>query len=322
MRVLTHGPTGTGASGGRTARFHGVGPALVTPMTGDGEVDLEAFSRHVEWTVDAGVHFLVPCGTTGESATLSGKEQLQLIRRTVDIAGGRVPVMAGAGTNSTRDAVELARAAAGAGADALLTVSPYYNKPTQEGLFLHYRAVAEAATIPVFVYNVPGRTSGNVEPETLFRLAEEVENIAGVKEASGDMQQVMTILRNRPDGFTVLSGEDHLTFALMTLGGEGVVSVVANEAPGPMATLTNHLREGRIRPARILHNRLLPLMRANFLETNPIPVKTALEMMGRFECHFRLPLSPLGIEAREELRKVLEGTGLLNRGGGEAGEAT
>ncbi|MFP3948236.1 MAG: 4-hydroxy-tetrahydrodipicolinate synthase [Longimicrobiales bacterium] len=312
MRVLSHGPTGTGGNGGTNGGFHGVGPALVTPMTSDGEVDLDAFATHVEWVMDAGVHFLVPCGTTGESATLTGEEQLRVIRRAVEVAGGRVPVMAGAGTNSTRDAVELARAAAGTGADALLSVSPYYNKPTQEGLFLHYRAVAAAVEIPVFVYNVPGRTSSNVAPATLFRLAEEVENIAGVKEASGDIQQVMTILRDRPAGFSVLSGEDHLTFALMALGGEGVVSVVANEAPGPMATLTDLLREGRLRSARKLHNRLLPLMRANFVETNPIPVKTALEMMGHFDCHLRLPLTPLGSGARDTLREALESVDLLD----------
>lgn len=313
MRIHSQGPTGDGHRKPSThaERFHGVGPALVTPMKPDADVDLEAFSRHVERVMDRGVHFLVPCGTTGESATLSGEEQLAVIRRTVEVAGGRVPVMAGAGTNNTREAAERARAAADAGADAILSVSPYYNKPTQEGLFHHYRMVAEAAGIPVVVYNVPGRTSSNVAPPTLFRLAEQVPNVIGVKEASGDMQQVMTILRDRPDDFVVLSGEDHLTFAMMALGGEGVISVVANEAPGHMARLCEELRAGHLRQARELHYRLLPLMRANFVETNPIPVKTALEMMGRFDCHLRLPLYPMDEKSRTILREALEMAGLL-----------
>ena len=318
MRAYTHGPsTPRPDAGGVAGRFHGVGPALVTPMTADGEPDLEAFAHHVRFVVDAGVHFLVPCGTTGESATLSPDEQRRVIETCVQAADGRVPVMAGAGTNATADAVTLVRAAAEAGADAILSVSPYYNRPSPEGLFRHYAALSDAAGIPLFVYNVPGRTGSNVPPSVLFRLAEETEHVAGVKEASGDVQQAMTILRDRPDGFVVLSGEDHLTFALMALGAEGVVSVVANEAPGAMAKMTEALREGRLRPARELHERLLGLMRANFLETNPVPVKTALGMMGRMEAHMRLPLCEMEAASRDRLREALVGAGLLDADAGE-----
>lgn len=298
-------------------KFQGVGPALVTPMHLDGSLDLEAFDAHVERVVEAGVHFLVPCGTTGESATLTSEEQGRLIRRCVEIADGRVPVMAGAGTNDTRHAADLARRAAEAGADAVLSVSPYYNKPTQEGLFRHYAAVAEAAGIPVFVYNVPGRTSGNVTPDTLFRLAAEIEGIAGVKEASGNLSQVMTILRERPPEFVVLSGEDDLTYSLMSMGAEGVISVAANQVPGAMAELCEAALHGETDRALALHWRLLPLMRANFVETNPIPVKTAMEIMGRFDAHFRLPLVAMTDANRRILEEVLVRVGAL---GDEEGE--
>lgn len=297
--------------------FRGVGPALVTPMRPDGSLDLAAFEDLVERVVEAGVHFLVPCGTTGESATLSRDEQARLIRRCVEVADGRVPVMAGAGTNDTRDAADLARRAAEAGADAVLSVSPYYNKPNQEGLFRHYAAVAEAAGIPVFVYNVPGRTSCNVDAATLFRLAREVEGIAGVKEASGNLAQVMTILRDRPPGFVVLSGEDDLAYALMAMGAEGVVSVAANEIPGPMAELCDAALQGETDRALALHWRLLPLMRANFLETNPIPVKTAMEIMGYFDAHFRLPLVALSAAHRRVLEDALARVGDPGSGEGE-----
>lgn len=291
------------------SRFRGVGPALVTPMHADGSLDLEAFEDHVERLVSAGVHFLVPCGTTGESATLEPGEQAEVIRTCVQAAGGRVPVMAGAGTNDTRDAAALARQAAAAGADAILSVSPYYNKPTQEGLFRHYAEVARAAGIPVFVYNVPGRTSTNVLPETLFRLARDVDGIVGVKEASGNLAQVMTILRDRPPGFAVLSGEDDLTYPLMALGADGVVSVAANEVPEAMSHLCDAVLRGEMETALILHWKLLPLLRANFLETNPIPVKTAMEILGHFEAHFRLPLVPLGEESRAALVRALRSAG-------------
>ena len=291
-------------------RFLGVGPAVVTAMHADGAVDVAGFAAHLEFLIAGGVHFLVPCGTTGESATLTPAEQLQLIEKTAEVANGRVPILAGAGTNDTRDAADLARAAARAGADAILSVTPYYNKPTQEGLYRHYMTVADAAGIPVFVYNVPGRTSCNVLPDTLFQLAQEHELIAGVKEASGDIDQVMTILRGRPDGFLVLSGEDHLTFAVVALGGDGVISVAANEVPARMAEMVDAALAADYVTARQIHYKLLPLMRANFIETNPIPVKTALELMGHHPAHFRLPLCPLSQRNREPLREALLAAGV------------
>ncbi|HEX9886752.1 MAG TPA: 4-hydroxy-tetrahydrodipicolinate synthase [Longimicrobiales bacterium] len=299
------------------ARFEGVGPALITPMHVDGSLDLDTFARHVENVVRAGVHFLVPCGTTGESATLSRVEQARVISTCVEVAAGRVPVMAGAGTNDTAAAAELAAGAARAGADAVLTVSPYYNKPTLEGLVRHYRTVAKAGGLPVYVYNVPGRTGANLSPTDVLTIAAEVEGVAGVKEASGSVSQVMTILRERPEGFTVLSGEDHLTYALMAMGAEGVISVVANEAPGEMARMCGSLlaRDAphEARAALDLHWRLLPLIEANFLETNPIPVKTAMGLLGLGEAHFRLPLCEMDPDNRDRLREALEGAGLLPR---------
>ncbi|MSR35989.1 MAG: 4-hydroxy-tetrahydrodipicolinate synthase [Gemmatimonadetes bacterium] len=296
--------------GVEASRFRGVGPALITPMRADGSVDLDAFAEHARFCIDGGVQFLVPCGTTGESATMDGDEQARVIERCVEVAAGRVPVMAGAGTNSTAEACARARAAAAAGADAILSVTPYYNKPTAEGLYRHYMEVAEAARVPVFVYNVPARTGSNVPPETLLRIAEGHELIAGVKEASGDVQQLTTILMERPDGFVVLSGEDYLTFTLVALGGDGAISVVANEAPASMAEMTEAALAGDLRAARALHYRLLPLMRANFVESNPIPVKTALELMGRGKAHFRGPLCELSAEHLPTLRKALELAGI------------
>jgi 4-hydroxy-tetrahydrodipicolinate synthase len=295
---------------GEASRFRGVGPALITPMRADGSVDLDAFAEHVRFCVDGGVHFVVPCGTTGESATLDAAEQAQVIERCVAVAAGRVPVMAGAGTNSTVEACARARAAAAAGADAILSVTPYYNKPTPEGLYRHYMEVADAARIPVFVYNVPSRTGCNVPPATLFRIAQSHELIAGVKEAAGDVQQLMTIVSERPAGFTVLSGEDHLTFALLALGGDGAISVVANEAPAPTSEMVDAALAADWTRARELHYRLLPLMRANFIESNPIPVKTALELMGRGKAHFRPPLCDLEADHVPELRRALEQAGI------------
>jgi 4-hydroxy-tetrahydrodipicolinate synthase len=291
-------------------RLRGVGPALVTPMHEDGALDLAGFDAHVEFVISEGVHFVVPCGTTGESVTLSSAEQIQVIEHTVAAARGRVPVLAGAGSNDTRQAAEKAKAAAAAGADAVLCVTPYYNKPTQEGLFRHYMKVADAAGVPVYVYNVPGRTSGNILPETLFRLAESHELIAGVKESSGDLDQVMTILRDRPEGFDVLSGEDNLTLAMIALGGEGVISVAANEVPGPMSRMVEAALAGELTTARAIHYRLLDLMRVNFIETNPIPVKTGLEMMGHHPAHFRLPLCELSEKSRPRLRAAIEAAGV------------
>ncbi len=292
------------------SRFQGVGVALVTPFLEDGSPDLATFAEHVEFQIAGGVDFLVPCGTTGESATLDDKEQRRLIEAAVTASAGRVPVMAGAGTNDTFHAARLARAAVDVGADAILSVSPYYNKPNAAGLVQHYEAVAEAAEVGVVVYNVPGRTGANIDPETLFRLAE-LEGIIGVKEASGDVEQVMTVLQGRPSGFLVLSGDDALTLPLMAAGADGVISVVANESPDGMARLTAAALAGDVNTARTEHFKLYPLMQANFVDTNPIPVKTALELMGRMDARFRLPLAPMDDDRLDELAGALDAVGLL-----------
>ncbi|MGD2151829.1 MAG: 4-hydroxy-tetrahydrodipicolinate synthase [Gemmatimonadales bacterium] len=292
------------------SRFRGTGAALVTPFREDGSVDHELFARHVEAQIDGGVEFLVPCGTTGEGATLLPEEQGRLIAAAVEIAAGRVAVMAGAGTNDTSANVALARGAEAAGADAILAVSPYYNKPTPAGLVAHYGALAAAVSLPVFVYNVPGRTASNISAQTLLRIAQ-IDKIAGVKEASGDIEQVMAIIENRPADFLVLSGDDALTLPMIAAGADGVISVVANEAPKLMSDMVRAALAGDAGLARELHYRLLPLMLANFVETNPIPVKTALEMMGRMPARFRLPLVPLAQESAATLRNALERAGLL-----------
>ncbi len=292
------------------SRFRGTGTALVTPFGRDGSIDRERFAEHVEAQIAGGVEFLVPCGTTGEGATMTAEEQREVIALTVEAARGRAAVMAGAGGNKTDEVVSRARAAEEAGADAILSVSPYYNKPTPAGLYGHYRAIAEAVGIPVFVYNVPGRTGSNVSAGTLLRLAE-IENIAGVKEASGDLEQMMTIIAGRPAGFLVLSGDDALTLPLLAAGGDGVISVVANEAPALMSGLARAALAGDMAEARELHYKLLPLMQANFIESNPIPVKTALELMGRGAAHFRLPLAPLERNNIGTLKAALERAGLL-----------
>ena len=298
------------------SRFRGTGTALVTPFSQDGSIDRERFAEHVEAQIAGGVEFLVPCGTTGESATMTAQEQREVIALTVEAARGargargRAAVMAGAGGNKTDDVVSRARAAEDAGADAILSVSPYYNKPTPAGLYGHYRAIAEAVGIPVFVYNVPGRTGSNVSAATLLRLAE-IENIAGVKEASGDLEQMMTIIAGRPAGFLVLCGDDALTLPLLAAGGDGVISVVANQAPALMSGLVRAALAGDLAEARGLHYKLLPLMQANFIESNPIPVKTALELMGRGAAHFRLPLAPLEKRHIGALKAALERAGLL-----------
>jgi len=291
--------------------FRGVGVALVTPMRSDGSVDEDALRTHVEAQVKGGLDFLVPCGTTGESATLTPAEQAAIIRTVVDAADGRVPVMAGAGGNDTARVVDLALAAVEAGADALLSVSPAYNKPTHEGLLAHYGAIAEEVEVGICLYNVPGRTASNMSPEVVRELAR-IPNVVAVKEASGDLEQVMTLLRERPEGFTVLSGDDSLTLPMVAAGGDGVISVVANQAPTEFSGMVHAALEGDFDRARELHYRLLPLMRANFVETNPIPVKTGLAMMGRMEENFRLPLSPMtSTEHRGILRRGLQAAGLV-----------
>lgn len=294
--------------------LRGCATALVTPFGADGALDEARMRALVERQIAEGVRVLVPCGTTGESATLSPDEQRQVIALTVAVARGRARVLAGAGGNATAATVERARAATAAGADGVLVVTPYYNKPTQAGLIAHFRAIAAAVPdVPVVLYNVPGRTGSNIEAPTALALARDVDNIVAVKEASGILSQIMAILRDRPAGFGVLSGDDALTLPLMALGAEGIVSVASNEVPGPMSKLADLALGGAWADARALHNRLLPLMEANFLESNPGPVKAAMALMGLLEERFRLPLVPVQDKTRARLRDILQELGVSGR---------
>lgn len=289
-----------------TARWTGCGTALVTPFTDSGALDGEAVTRLARRQLDAGVHFLVPCGTTGESPTLSHAEKLRVVELVAAEGRGRAPVLAGAGGYDTAAVATLARDMVRAGADGILSVTPYYNKPTPEGLYRHYATVADAIDHPVVVYNVPGRTGCNVTPATLFRLAE-IGNVVGVKEASGDLAQMCAICRDAPEGFSVLSGDDVFTLPLIALGGVGVISVVSNEMPGEMAALVDQALEGNFAGARAIHERLLALMQVNFVESNPIPVKAALAEMGVLSAaSYRLPLVPPRPASRERIAAVLQ----------------
>jgi len=285
--------------------FHGAITAIITPFRG-GRLDVPALKKLVEFQVRNGISGLVPCGTTGESATLSFEEHEKVIQVVMDAARGRVPVIAGTGSNNTKEAVVLTRYAKKAGADAALVITPYYNKPTQKGLVAHFRAIAEEVDIPIILYNVPGRTGVNMTADTVARLSE-VKNIAGVKEASGNLVQVSEILRATPRTFCVLSGDDALYFPMLALGAKGVISVVSNVAPREMADLYDAFVSGRVATAREIHYRLWPLMQALFIETNPIPVKTAVAMMGMIKEEFRLPLCTMSDDNRKALAKVLSG---------------
>ncbi|HXG63789.1 MAG TPA: 4-hydroxy-tetrahydrodipicolinate synthase [Blastocatellia bacterium] len=288
----------------------GCGTALVTPFNEDRTIDEEALHRLVESQIAEGIHFLVPCGTTGESATLSDEEQRRVVEIVLRAAGGRVHVIAGAGGNNTAHVIELAREYERIGVRGLLSVTPYYNKPTQEGLYQHYRAIAEATSLPIIVYNVPPRTAVNVLPDTIARLAE-IPNIIGVKEASGDISQIAEIIARTPPEFKVFSGDDAITLPVIALGGVGLISVAANEAPRQMAALTEACLENRWDEARRLNRELLPLMKANFIETSPGPVKAALAMMGKIKEVYRLPMVPVRPETKERLRAVLADLKLL-----------
>ena len=290
--------------------FAGAGVALITPFTKSADLDEAALRRLVRRQMEAGIDVLVPCGTTGESVTLSPSEQLRVIEITVEEARGQVPVLAGTGTNDTRASIEKSKAAAGAGAKGVLCVGPYYNKPTPEGFYRHYAAIAEASPVPVVVYNVPGRTGSNIDAKTQLRLAGH-GNVAAVKEASGNLGQVMDVLRDRPEGFEVLSGDDSFAFAIMALGGEGVISVAANQVPREMHELAAACAAGDLGTARKIHYRLLRLMNLNFVESNPIPVKASMALMGLCEEVFRLPLCPPAESTREALRAALEELELL-----------
>jgi 4-hydroxy-tetrahydrodipicolinate synthase len=298
--------------------LRGCATALVTPFKADGAVDEEALTRLIEYQLTGGIKLLVPCGTTGESATMTEAEDQVVIKNVIELARDRARVIAGTGSNSTAVAIENSKIAKALGADAVLVVAPFYNKPTQQGLYAHFRAIAEAVDLPVVIYNVPGRTSCNISAETTLRLARDCENIVAVKEASGNLAQIMEILRGRPEGFCVLSGDDAFTFPMIALGADGLISVAANEAPELMARLVNLALEGNWDDARELHYRLLPLMEANFIESSPGPVKAALAMMNLIGENYRLPLVRIEEKNRAVLREVLTELGLLE----EASHAT
>jgi 4-hydroxy-tetrahydrodipicolinate synthase len=291
----------------------GCGTALVTPFDSSGALDEPAVRRLARRQIEAGIHFLVPCGTTGETPTLSATERRRVVELVVEEASGKVPVLAGAGGYDTAGVVEAAKAMHAAGADALLSVTPYYNKPTPEGLFRHYSAIAEATPLPIVVYNVPGRTGCNVTPPTLERLAT-LPTVAAVKEASGNINQISEVCRTVPDGFIVLSGDDAMTLPAMAVGAQGLISVASNEAPAEMAQLVEAAEAGDYAEARKRHQRLLPLLTANFLESNPIPVKAAMALMGLLEESFRLPMVPPKPETRDRLAVVLGDLGLMPAG--------
>ena len=288
----------------------GCGTALVTPFKSSGEPDLEAYRKFVQWQIDSGINFLVPVGTTGENVTLKEQEYCDVIRTCVETASGAVPVLAGAGSNNTEYAVHLAQMAEKLGADALLTVTPYYNKPTQEGLLLHFGKIAGSIGIPIIVYNVPGRTATNISAETTLRLAQ-IDNILGIKEASGNLVQIMRILQEKPSDFLVLSGDDSMTLPMVAMGAEGLISVASNLIPAEMTQIVDLGRRGELEEARKLHYRYLNLMELNFVETSPIPVKYALSRMGKLEEIYRLPLCPMQEENKRTMDQELEKLGLV-----------
>jgi 4-hydroxy-tetrahydrodipicolinate synthase len=292
--------------------FTGTGTALVTPFRRDGSLDEPALRALVKRQIEAGIDFLVPCGTTGESPTLTHEEHLRVVAITVQEANGRVPVLAGAGGYNTAEVIALARELAARGVDGILSVTPYYNKPTQEGLFQHYRAIAEAVALPIIVYSVQGRTGVNIEPGTVKRLAT-LKNVVGIKEASGNIGQMAAILNAVPEDFVVLSGDDAITLPLIVLGGRGVISVVSNEIPAQMAQMTRLALAGDFSAARALHRRFHPLMEVNFVESNPIPVKAAMAQMGLLEPVWRLPLVAPSATHEARIRSVLESLELVER---------
>jgi 4-hydroxy-tetrahydrodipicolinate synthase len=289
--------------------FTGVGTALITPFARDGSLDEAAVKRLARRQIDGGVHFLSPCGTTGEAPTLTHRDKLRVVELVLEEANGKVPVLAGAGGYDTREAIELSRDMERVGANGLLSVTPYYNKPTQEGLYQHFKAIAEATSLPIVLYNVPGRTSVNMSAETTLRLSE-IRNIAGIKEHP-DLPQMSQIISGAREDFIVLSGDDPVTVAVMAIGGRGVVSVASNEAPSEMAQIVELCEKGDFAAARKLHHWLLPLIQVNFVETNPIPCKTAMAAMGLIEESFRLPMVPASAAARAKVMQVLQNLKLL-----------
>ncbi len=300
---------------GRTMKLRGCGTAIVTPFKNDGAVDEPALRALVAWQVESKIDFLVPCGTTGETPTLTRDEWRRVIEATIEVAGGRVPIVAGATSNNTREAVERAKEVAGVrGVDAILTASPYYNKPTQEGQYQHFKAIAEAVDKPLILYNVPGRTGANLEPATLARLAA-IRNIVGVKEASGNISQIAEVFNAVAEGFLVFSGDDAVTLPIVALGGAGIISVASNEIPVEMGAMTRAALGNKWDTARYLHRKYLPLMQGNFIESNPVPVKAVLAMMGKIEEVYRLPLVPMKKENRAKLERIVADVGLIKTAG-------
>jgi len=291
--------------------FRGTGTALVTPFKKDRTLDEATLRRLVDYQIAGGVEAIIPIGTTGESPSISLDEHCRILEIVIDRAHGKTKVFAGSGSNYTNKAIELTHLAKDMGADAAILVAPYYNKPTQEGYFQHYQAVAEAVDIPLIVYNVPGRTGGNILAATTLRIAEELPSVMAVKEASGNLAQIMEIARNKPKNFSLLSGDDAITLPILSIGGDGCISVVANELPKDFSDLVRAGLSGNWKKALALHNRLLPLMNANFIETNPIPVKASLAMMGMIEEVYRLPLVRMGSKNRKALKKILHELGLV-----------
>lgn len=290
--------------------FTGAGTALITPFQKDGSIDEAGIRRLTRRQIDAGIHFVSPCGTTGEAPTLSDDEKLRVMELVIEEVAGRVPVLAGAGGYNTREVIELAREIEALGADGILSVAPYYNKPSQEGLYQHYKAIAESTRLPIILYNVPGRSGVNIEPRTVARLSE-VPNIVGVKEASGNVVQMSEIVGSVPEDFLLLGGDDPLTVAVMAIGGRGIVSVASNQAPSEMAQIVELAERGDYTGARRLHQWLLPLAQVNFVESNPIPVKAAMAAMGLIDEVYRLPLVPPSAASREKILRVLQDLKLL-----------
>jgi 4-hydroxy-tetrahydrodipicolinate synthase len=301
-------------------QLRGCGTALVTPFRQDGSIDEPALRNLVAWQVESGIDFLVPCGTTGETPTLSHDEWLHVIDVTIEVVAGRVPIVAGATSNSTQDAVAKAKeVSARPGVNAILTASPYYNKPTQEGQYRHFHAIADAVDKPIILYNVPGRTGANIEPATLARLAE-VPHVLGVKEASGNISQIAEVCNAVPEQFLVFSGDDAITLPVIALGGVGIISVASNEIPREMADLTRAALNNDWVAARGIQRKYLPLMQANFIESNPLPVKAVLAMMGKIEEVYRLPLLPMRRDARSKLQKIAAEAGLVSKPAGSQSE--
>jgi 4-hydroxy-tetrahydrodipicolinate synthase len=290
----------------------GCGTALVTPFRSDGSLDEPTLCKLVEWQIASGIHFLVACGTTGETPTLTHDEWLKVIQIVTATSAGRVPVLAGCTHNSTREAVALAtEAAAVPGVTGLLTANPFYNKPGQEGQYRHFRAIAEAVSCPVVLYNIPGRTGTNLEPATILRLAQDVPNIRGVKESSGNLQQIAELINIVPPGFAVLAGDDLMALPVIALGGAGLISVASNEIPAEMATMVGGALDGDWSAARAIHRKYFRLITANFWESSPGPVKSVMAMMGRLEENYRLPMVPVTATTREKLATLAHELGLV-----------